>query len=360
MAFVMAFSVMAGFGIFYADTRPTLDFTPDKAVEFHDMNKFLFREKEFTTKLSSQPPYASEDWRNFYWCDFVPQYSADYSFDVKSQFKMKCEIYDAENNLLSSGYSADTKESDKLYHFSLTYRLEIDKQYYFKFAFTEGNYDTVGKFYVYFSSGESGTLSDDPDRLNLTINGSSASYTYELAEYSVPQLMQDLQLVVFYPKGKYSIWKSSDTPITALDGVDIIFNASDCAATVGRHTLVAHYLGYEVKASFNIIKCKHSYKIKSIDEPAWKETGAVNYECEKCGETYSDIIPTAEELKPLIEASLNAKKGESNYNVNADINRDNVINARDISIVLRAYEEYNPNPSTKKGEGISQSFAEQP
>jgi len=150
MAFVMAFSVMAGFGIFYADTRPTLDFTPDKAVEFHDMNKFLFREKEFTTKLSSQPPYASEDWRNFYWCDFVPQYSADYSFDVKSQFKMKCEIYDAENNLLSSGYSADTKESDKLYHFSLTYRLEIDKQYYFKFAFTEGNYDTVGKFYVYF------------------------------------------------------------------------------------------------------------------------------------------------------------------------------------------------------------------
>lgn len=358
MVVIMAFSVMAGFGIFYADTKSALDFTPDRPIEFHDMNKCLFREREFNTKLSSQHPAYTDDWRNFFWCDFKPQYAADYSFDIKSKFKMKCEIYDADNNMLSAGNSPEAKESDGLYHFSLTYRLEKGAQYYFKFAFTEGNYDTVGKFTVYFYSGESGTL-DDTNPLDLSINNSYL-YTYELAEYSVPQLMQDLKFIVFYPNGKFSKWISRETPITALDGVDIIFNASDCQKTVGRHTLVAHYLGYETEVPFEIVECKHSYQIKSIDEPEWKKTGKVNYECTKCGDTYSDIIPTAEELKPMIERTLNSKYGDGIYNVNADINRDKVINARDVAIVLKAYEAYNPNPSTRKGEGISQSFAEQP
>ena len=103
MAVIMAFSVMAGFGIFYADTKSALDFTPDRPIEFHDMNKCLFREREFNTKLSSQHPAYTDDWRNFFWCDFKPQYAADYSFDIKSKFKMKCEIYDADNNMLSAG-----------------------------------------------------------------------------------------------------------------------------------------------------------------------------------------------------------------------------------------------------------------
>ena len=357
MAVIVALSLIAGLGVFYAS--PALpDFTPDRPIEFHDMNKFLFREKEFDTKLTAGLPAFTDDWRNFYWCDFKPQYTADYSFDVKSKFKMKCEIYDADNNLLSAGNSAEAKENDGLYHFSLTYRLEKGEQYYFKFAFTEGNIDTVGRFYVYFSSGESGTL-NDADHLHLYVNESSMSYTYELAEYSISQLMQDLKLIVVY-NGYFSQWISRDTPMTALDGVDIIFDASDCQSTVGSHTLVAHYLGYEVKATFNIVQCKHDYQIKSIDEPEWKQTGAVNYECVKCGDTYSDVIPTAEELKPMIEATLNSKYGDGIYNVNADINRDKVINARDVAIVLKAYEAYNPNPSTKKGEGISQSFTEQP
>lgn len=65
MAVIMAFSVMAGFGIFYADTKSALDFTPDRPIEFHDMNKCLFREREFNTKLSSQHPAYTDDWRNF-------------------------------------------------------------------------------------------------------------------------------------------------------------------------------------------------------------------------------------------------------------------------------------------------------
>lgn len=354
-AIIVALSVISGLGAFYAAGTHV----PDNPIEFHDMNKFLFMEKEFDTRKSSLPSWDlnNEDWRNYYWCDFKPQYGADYSFAIRSEFAMRCEIYDNENNLLASGDSNTPKETDG-YHLSLTYRLEKNQQYYFKFVFTDQYHDTAGKFWVYFSSGESGTL-NDADHLHLTINESSTSYTYELDEYSVPKLFQDLKFIVIYPNGHFSEWISKETPIMALDGVDILLNSSDCKKEIGQHTLIAHYLGYKVEATFNIVKCKHKYNFDSITEPGWKEPGALNYKCEKCGEINSEPTLTAEELKPIVEKCLNSKYGDAVFDERADVNRDNAVNARDVAIILKAYNAYEI-PTNMKGDGISQSFAEQP
>ncbi len=353
MSVVVVLSAISGIAVYAANT--TLDFTPNTPIEFHDMRKFLFMEKEFSTRVHPEHPVYTDDWKYYYWCDFKPQYEADYSFSIRSQFRMKCEIYDDANNLLAVGNSDTAKGEDKLYHLSLTYRLETGKQYYFKYAFTEGNYDTVGKFWVYFSSNGSDKI-ESAESLHLYINDSSSAHIYELKDYSVPQLFLDLTFIVIYKDGSFSKWVSRDNPAPqALDGVDILLNSSDCRAEVGRHTLVAHYHGYEVKASFDIVECIHQYKLDSIEYPLWKQQGSIAYKCEKCGETYSESTSTAEELKPLVEAGLNTKKGDADFNEAADVNRDNAINARDVAIILKAYNAYE-TPTKMKGEGVSQSF----
>lgn len=353
MALIVAVSAMSGLGAFYAAGTHI----PNTPIEFHDMNKFLFMEKEFNTNLSGKPSWDStcDDWKYYYWCDFKPQYGADYSFAVRARFAIRCEIYDDANNVLASAESPNKKEADGRYHLSLTHYLEKGKQYYFKFAFTDNYRDTFGQFWVYFSSGESGTL-NDADHLHLTINESSTSYTYELDEYSVPKLFQDLKFIVIYPNGHFSEWISKETPIMALDGVDILLNSSDCKKEIGQHTLIAHYLGYKAEATFNIVKCKHKYSFDSITEPGWKEPGALNYKCEKCGEINSEPTLTAEELKPIVEKCLNSKYGDAVFDERADVNRDNAVNARDVAIILKAYNAYE-TPTNMKGEGISQSFA---
>lgn len=352
MALTVVLSAVTGLGVFYA--APVLDFTPNTPIEFHNINKFLFMEKEFDTKVHAGHPSDTDDWRYYYWCDFKPQYTADYSFAVRSQFRLKCEIYDENNNLLAA-QNTDSQKVSGYYNLELTYRLEVDKQYYFKFAFTEGNYDTVGKFWVYFSSNGSDIL-ESAESIHLLINESSTSYTYELAEYSVPQLFLDLEFVVFYKDGSYARWVSRDNPAPqALNGIDILLNSSDCRAEVGQHTLVAHYLGYETQATFNIVACKHQYKLDGIVYPQWKQQGERCYVCEKCQDTYTEFTPTAEELKPIMEACLNTKSDDAAYNIAADINRDGAVNGRDVAIILKAYHDYE-TPASMKGEGVSQTF----
>lgn len=349
MAVVVLLSALTGIAVYAANI--ILDFTPNTPIEYHDIHKFLFMEKEFSTGTVKE---LDGDWKNYYWCDFKPQYTADYSFSIRAQFQIKCEIYDKDNNLIAAANSDTKKGDDRLYHLSLTHRLQEREQYYFKFAFTEGNFDTVGKFWVYFSSNGSDKVLS-ADNLHLLINGSSTAYTYYLEDYSVPELFLDLEFAVVYKDGTFAKWISKNTPQHALNGVDILINASDCRAEPGKHTLVVHYLGYEVSATFNIIDCKHEYKINSMINPQWKQQGKIIYKCDKCGRSYSEFTPTAEELKPLVEESLNTKLGDDNFNSQADVNKDNVINARDVAIILRAYNDY-ASPKNMKGEGVSQVF----
>lgn len=351
-AAVIAVSMFTGISAFYAAS--SFDYTPNTPIEFHDMNKIMFMETSFSTKKSPQLPAFTDDWKYYYWCDFMPQYTADYTVDVGSQFRMKCEIYDADNNLIAVENSNPEKGEDRYYHFTLTHRLTERNQYYYKFAFTEGNFDTVGRFLVLFTSNGSDKV-PDADWLHLYINGSSTAYTYELEEYSVQKLFQDLEFIVVYKNGKFSKWVSRETPMMALDGVDILLNSSDCTKTVGKHTLIAHYLGYEVKATFNIVECIHKYKLENIEYPQLKTAGCYHYKCEKCGDEKTEYTLTAEELRPLVEKSLNTKYGDSNYDKTADINQDGAVNARDVAIILKAYEGSSAD-KVMKGNGISQSF----
>lgn len=350
MAVIVVLSAVTGVVSYAAGIN--LDFTPNTPIAYHDINKYLFMEKEFSTGRIKD--VEDGDWKYYYWCDFKPQYTADYSFNIRSEFQLKCEIYDADNTLLAAGYSDTKKGDDRLFHLELTHRLEENKQYYFKFAFTEGNYDTVGKFWVYFSSNGSDRVVS-ADNLHLLVNGSSTAYTYYLEDYSVAQLFQDLELAVVFKDGSFAKWLSRENPQHVLNGVDILLNSSDCRAEPGQHTLIAHYLGYEVRATFNIVECNHQYKANSIIEPLWKQQGKVNYKCEKCGKSYSEFTPTAEELKPVVEASLNTKFGDAGFNAAADINKDNAVNARDVAIIMKAYDDY-ASPKHMKGEGVSETF----
>ena len=266
------------------------DFTPNTAIEttlsVTYTEKSLSTGSEYSGDYSDIMDYLEDgDWKYYYYCDFTPQYSATYTISIRSSKLMTAELYDADGNLLASESSPSSKnytvDSTSYYYFDLSYDLEAGTTYYYKIYFSGGTYSSVGTFFYTLTSGESSNIS----AFYLYVNNSSG-YVYELADYSVSELLSDLSATVIYTSGSFTNWSyESANGSTTIDGVTLYIDTSDCSAEAGEHTVVAHYQGYEATVSFYICE-GHSYVAGYTVDPTCTEDGYTFYYCENCYSAY--------------------------------------------------------------------------
>ncbi len=262
------------FGVAYG----AMDFTPNTAVSYHDIGKYLFNEREFTTGEPDASKFPDGNWKYYYWCDFQAQYTANYTVALKAKKSIVCEIYDDSNNLLVK--SNPSVLSNGYYNSTVTYKLEKEQKYYFKFYFDGNAFDACGRFSVTFISDGSDEISGS-ESIKAFVN-SSTSYVYEKDDYSVSKLANDLSFEVTYKDGSVAKWSSKEHPLQALNGVDILFDFSDCKNTTGSHWVTVHYLGYETKVGFRIDDHHNLGQ--------WvKQDGKYTKLCDVCGEVIAKL-----------------------------------------------------------------------
>lgn len=339
-------------GILTARAQSYLPTTP---IEYHNLSSYLFSNVTLTT--GDNDFNLNDNWKYYYWCDFTPQYSADYTVTVTTSRMMKTELYDSQNNLLSSSNSEDKNENYK-YVFSNTYFLEKGETYYYKFAFTGGFFNSCGSFNVKFESAGSPELQSD-DHVHLYINDKTWGQKYELSQYTDNGLLDDLSLKVVYPDGTLRVWERDKTVFPYLDGCDIILDLSDCKTEVGVYTVTAYYKGYKSTASFEIVECAHEYE-QVATNLNWLKTGEVVYKCSKCGEEYTaKEAPSAFDMYKDFENQINLTQGDNNYNHFYDVDNNGVVNMRDCTLLLEYY--YNAEEqiffciNSSEGDGIYKS-----
>lgn len=310
---------------------------PTTPIEYDQISTALFSRLDLTT--GSNNFHENDNWKYYYRCSFTPQYSADYTVKISAKKKMKTELYDAQDNLLSSSYAPDEPNNGLYYEFSNTYYLEKGKTYYYEFAFTNGYFNSCGPFSVYMTSSPAAEIPSD-DYLHLYVNGKKSGSVYELDSYSPQQLISDMSMRAVYSDGKLYEWNGKDTVIPYLNGCDIILDLSDCAAQTGVHTVRAHFMGREVTASFEIVDCIHSYVASSKQEASWLQQGCTVYTCTKCSESISaDIIPRGADVYADFFDYFNASSTDDDYNEIYDVNSDGHINTRDYVLIRKMKQE---------------------
>ena len=310
----------------YGITASAASYFPTTPIEYDGLYLALFSQLDLTTGTSDF--FHGDNWKYYYRCSFTPQYSAEYTVTVSSRKKMKTELYDAQDNLLSASYAPAEINEDLRYIYSHTAYLEKGVTYYYEFAYTNGYYDSSGPFSVWMTSTPSDAVPNS-DYLHLYVKGSKNAGVYELSSYSPQQLLQDLSLRVVYADGKLYEWIGKNSSIASLNGCDIILDLSDCAATVGAHTVTAHYMGHPVQAKFEIVNCIHEYEAH-VQRPTWLEPGSTVYTCSKCSESITgDFVCSESERQADFFSAFGASKTDSAYDPVYDLNADGYINSRD-------------------------------
>ncbi len=331
MAVVMLICAVFGFSF----NALAQDFTPTTPIEYHDIGNALFRSTSLST--GSNPYNFNDNWKYYYWCDFTPQYSAEYSASIDAIRPIGVEIYDAEGNLLNADEDHDYGD-EKWYYANAGAFLEKGETYYFRLFFCGGHYDSCGKFNIILESKGSPDF-PSAENLNLYVGGSQFQTQYELAEYSYQRVFYDISLLLVFADGSFFKWENSPDVSLSVRGVDIILDMSDCAATVGTHKVTIHYMGYEATASFEIVKCFHEYDASEV-KPTWLSPGYASHICKKCGESYnSNYTYSGQMLYFEFDKYINAFYGGDGYLSCADMNDDGVINLRDYSLLRELYSD---------------------
>lgn len=319
---------------FFSAYAVSFDFTPNTPKEYHDLPSALFSMRSLST--GNNDYYTNDNWKYYYWCDFCPQYSADYTLTVSSIRKMKIELYDADNNLLASAFSPETYDEEYRYVFSLTYPMEQGVTYYYKIAFTGGNFNSCGTFFIYFES-TGGPLVESDDNLHLYVNGSKNRTVFEKSTYTWLGFLESLSMKVVYKDGKLYQWTEVDNGYFTLNGCDILFNFSDCEDNVGTHKVFVHYMGYYAEATYQIVDCIHTYE-EAFAQPEWLEPGQIQMVCSKCGDVIvEDYTPTGYELSTEFMSRLNSVDGDGVYESYADLDNNGIINIRDYKFLSDMY-----------------------
>lgn len=309
---------------------------PTTPIEYDKLSTALFSRIDLTTGTNNY--HENDNWKYYYRCSFTPQYSADYTVTVSSRKKMKTELYDADDNLLSSSYAPYKANNGLYYEFSNTYYLEKGKTYYYEFAFTNGYFNSCGPFSVMMTSSPAAEIPSD-DYLHLYVNGKKSGSVYELDSYSPQQLISDMSLRAVYSDGRLYEWKGEDTVIPYLNGCDIILDLSDCAAETGTHTVTVHFMGREVNAEFEIVDCIHNYVMTSQQQSSWLQQGCTVYTCIKCSESMSaDIIPKGADAYTDFFDCFNLSSTDAGFNETYDVNSDGHINSRDYVLIKKMAE----------------------
>lgn len=327
--------LISGAFICYANTGPYLPTTP----LYDTLNNMLFTlGRTFTTGNNNY--FQNDNYKYYYWCDFTPQYGADYTVTVTTPKRMKIELYDSDNNFISRVDAPEEKDENNKFVFSLTHRLEERETYYYKFAYTNGYFNSCGPFFVQLSSG-GGDLIPNDEYLHLFIDGMRNGKVYDMYNYSQNLMISQLSFKAVHKDGRLHTWSFEESGIFYLDGCDILMNLGDCQKTVGKHTLEVHYMGYKTAATFIIVECLHEYEESSIF-PTWLEKGCTKYVCKKCGDSYfADYYENGQGMCSEFIGKLNSISGDDNYDVHYDLNKDGIINARDYKFLLDMYENAN-------------------
>jgi len=316
-------------------------FTPDLPIYDHDMGKWLFRERYLTTEVYSHIEYPEgtdeyrENRRYYYLFDFTPQYSADYTVSVRCKRKMRCDLYDKDNNLLAYGETS-TPVTPLNYTYEFTYPLVKGEQYYYKFYYTAGYTDSFGPFYLDFTSTESDEIM--PGGMKLSVINSQNSNVYDINGFTTQKMERDLRLDVTLKDGRPLTWLSKDMPIPNLNNCDIIVDRSTFSKELGEHTVNVYYMGHKATTTYIVEGCLHDYVLDSVAPPKWLEKGSSIYVCSKCGETLkSDFTLTGAELYENYRCCINSRTGDGNFSDDVDLNKDGVINARDFALINSMY-----------------------
>lgn len=309
---------------------------PNTPIEFHYLRSALFSQLDLTT--GNNDYFQNDNWKYYYWCDFTPQYSAEYTVTVTTKKKMKTELYDADENFISASYSPDEKNEDNRFVFSHTAYLEKGKTYYYKFAFTNGYFNSCGPFNIKMVSGGAAEIPSD-DNLHLYVNGSKNQQVYELSEFSTERLLDDLSMKVVYADGKLYTWERKATIVAYLNGCDILLDLSDCNETVGVHTVVAHFMGYTTSATFEIVDCIHTYSESAL-APGWLTPAGTVFTCSKCGYSCTgDYTQTGAEIYSDFMSHLNSTSESGDFDPVYDLDSDGTVNVRDYKLLLNIYNE---------------------
>lgn len=309
-------------------------FFPNTPIEFHYLKNALFSQMDLTT--GNNDYFQNDNWKYYYWCDFTPQYSAEYTVTVTTKKKMKTELYDAQENLICASYSPDEKNEDNRFVFSHTAYLEKGKTYYYKFAFTNGYFNSCGQFNIKMISGGAAEIPSD-DNLHLFVNGTKERQVYELDEFTTERLLNDLSFKVVYADGKLYTWERTATVIPYLNGCDILLDLSDCEETVGYHTVTAHFMGYTTTATFEIVDCIHSYTESPL-EPGWLTPAGTVYTCTKCGYSCTgNYTETGAQIYSDFMSHLNSSSTDSDFDAVYDMDADSVVSVRDYRLLINIY-----------------------
>ena len=153
----------------YGITASAASYFPTTPIEYDGLYLALFSQLDLTTGTSDF--FHGDNWKYYYRCSFTPQYSAEYTVTVSSRKKMKTELYDAQDNLLSASYAPAEINEDLRYIYSHTAYLEKGVTYYYEFAYTNGYYDSSGPFSVWMTSTPSDAVPNS-DYLHLYVKGS--------------------------------------------------------------------------------------------------------------------------------------------------------------------------------------------
>lgn len=316
------------------------NYFPTTPIEFENLYVALFSQITLTTGNNNY--FQNDNWKYYYRCSFTPQYSAEYTVTVSTKKKMKTELYDSEGHFISASYAPDDKNEEYRYIFSHTAFLEKGETYYYEFAYTNGYFNSCGPFIVSMTSTPAEEIPQD-DYLHLYVKGKKSGSVYELSSYSVQQLMLDMSMKAVYSDGKLYEWNGTDTVIPYLNGCDIILDLSDCAETVGTHTVTAHFMGRKVTAQFEIVECIHTYT-SSLQKPKWLECGCTVYTCSKCGKSYeSDYTDEGAQLYSDFFDYFNTCKTDDDYSAAMDINNDGYINSRDYTAIVMLMSDAEEN-----------------
>ncbi len=339
---LMALTLLTGSVIVYGATLP--DFIPNTPIQFNNLYDALFSELHLSTGNITYP-YEEGSWRYYYWCVYNCQYNADYTIHVNHNGRkaMEVQLYDADGTtMLAEDKGTLTRLETGRYNYNceITYSLTEGHKYYYRIAFSEHYLDSCGDFTVSLVSTPGNRITSDENIL-LQI-GNYEPYTYDIDEYSRERLRNDLTFIAIYTGGVVDRWYGSENPtgVPTLRGCYIMFDYSDCAATVGEHTITAHYMGRSTSKTFYITGCEHQYNLTSQTERTWLKSATQTYKCDVCGKEYTSVTEkSGKELFADFNNHLDARHGERNYSADFDLNKDQIINVRDFSILYSIFDE---------------------
>ena len=99
-------------------------------------------------------------------------------------------------------------------------------------------------------------------------------------------------------------------------------------------------MGRSTSKTFYITGCEHQYNLTSQTERTWLKSATQTYKCDICGKEYTSVTEkSGKELFADFNNHLDARHGERNYSADFDLNKDQIINVRDFSILYGIFDE---------------------